>query len=67
MRPRERKRLAKAQQRVQAVLAVGDDPIERARFVAVLRRRKLGWLPFTDNEPHYLRQLGLEDVLYGRN
>ncbi|THF70481.1 hypothetical protein E7T06_07180 [Deinococcus sp. Arct2-2] len=67
MRPRERKRLAKALLRVQAVLAGLEDPVERARVIAALKRRKQGYLEIKDCEPHYLRQLGLEDVLYGRN
>lgn len=65
MRPRERKRLAKALLRLQAAAELRDDPIEMARMMAALKRRKQGWLEIKDREPHYLRQLGLNDVLRG--
>ncbi|MFB9995136.1 hypothetical protein ACFFLM_24610 [Deinococcus oregonensis] len=65
MKPRARRRLAKALLRLQA--AEQSDPVELARFMAAHKRRRLGFLPIKDNDPHYLRQLGLEDVLYGGN
>ncbi|UQN05483.1 hypothetical protein [Deinococcus sp. QL22] len=67
MKPRDRKRLAKALLRVQAAAAEQEDPVELARFMAAHKRRRLGWLPTKDGEAHYLRQLGLEDVLYERS
>ncbi|MFB9994093.1 hypothetical protein ACFFLM_19220 [Deinococcus oregonensis] len=67
MRPRERKRFAKALLRLQAAVPLELDPIEAARFLAAHKRRRLGYLPIRDSEPHYLRQLGLNDVLHGGN
>ncbi|WP_019011944.1 hypothetical protein [Deinococcus aquatilis] len=65
MRPRERKRLAKALLRLQAAAEADEvDPVEIVRFMVAHKRRQLGFLPIKDSEAHYLRQLGLEDVLH---
>lgn len=46
-------------------LAHVTDPTERARLLAQAEREMRGYILITDDEPHYLCELGLKDVTRG--